>query len=127
MSLNSAHRSQTASGLVQEVFEPDSGLEPGVRWAEPPRGVRVVEARNDGAYVVEVQAPRADNPLSTAYRALSAIGVRLVHTEVHVAPDSLVQRLHLLEPDNSQLSRRRLFAALTALATTCHTTVSAPL
>lgn len=99
--------------------------ESGIRWTVPARGVRVLEARRDGAYVVEMTVPRSENVLSKGFRALSGIGVRLVHTEVRVAPDTLVQRLHLLEPDNSSLSRRRLLAALRALATACQTTVSA--
>jgi hypothetical protein len=99
--------------------------ESGIRWAAPERGVRVLEARRDGAYVIEMTMPRSENMLSKGFRALSGIGVRLVHTEVRVAPDSLVQRLHLLEPDDSSLSRRRLLAALRALATACQTTVSA--
>jgi hypothetical protein len=94
--------------------------------AKLPRGVRVVEARTDGAYVVEVEAPKSSNPLVRAFRALTEIGVRLVHTEVRVATDSVVQRFHLLEPDESPLSPPRLMLALTALATACHV-VAVPL
>jgi hypothetical protein len=126
-SLNSTHPTRIAPALAKEaITSPESGG-PTVRRARPPRGVRVIDARNDGACVVEVRAPRADNPLSRAYRALAAIGVRLVHTEVRVAPDALVQRLHLLEPDDSPLSPRRLVMALAALAAACHVTVSLPL
>lgn len=98
----------------------------GIRWSSPAplRGVRVLEARRDGAFVVEVTVPRSENVLAKGFRALSAIGVRLVHTEIRVAPDSLTQRLHLLEPDDSSLSRGRLLAALRALATACQTTVA---
>jgi hypothetical protein len=115
----------TAAAPLPDRADFAADEESGIRWNVPVRGVRVLEARRDGAYVVEVTVPRSENVLSKGFRALSAIGVRLVHTEVRVAPDSLVQRLHLLEPDDSSLSRRRLLAALRALATACQTTVAA--
>jgi hypothetical protein len=107
---------------VADLADP---AESGVRWTEPTRGVRVLEARRDGAFVVEVRASRAENPLHKAHRALSAIGVSVVHTEVRPGPDTFVQKLHLLEPDESSLSRSRLLAALRAIATACQTTVAA--
>lgn len=115
----SGHR-QIAPNRAKRLPNPDAIL------ANLPRGVRVVEAKTDGAYVVEVQAPRSNNPLARAFRALSEIGVRLVHTEVHVAPDTVVQRLHLLEPDESPLTHRRLLLALTVLAAACQTVGSVP-
>jgi hypothetical protein len=122
----------SSSALAAAAPSPDrahlaSPDDSGVRWsapAAPDRGVRVLEARRDGAYVVEVTVPRSENVLAKGFRALSAIGVRLVHTEIRVTPHSLTQRLHLLEPDDSSLSRRRLLAALRALATACQTTVA---
>lgn len=120
-SLNAAPRTSRASGR-REIKGNRPKLLPGADaiLAKLPRGVRVVEARTNGAYVVEVQGPRSNNPLVRAFRALSDIGVRMVHTEVHVAPDSVVQRLHLLEPDESPLTPPRLLLALTALAAACH-------
>ncbi len=123
-SVNAADRRRpprsSLGGSDLEVWDPELEGGADAHLAEVPRGVRVVEgARADGAVVVEVHAPRTHNPLVRVYRALSTIGVRLVHTEVHVNAHTVVQRLHLLEPDDSPLSPRRLWTALAALAAVC--------
>src|SRR5262249_1818054 len=79
-------------------------------------GVRVLEATAGSKSVVEVTAPKADNPLYRAFRALRALGVQIVHAEVRAVSDGMIQRFHLLECDGRSLNPDRLSEVLVALS-----------
>ena len=76
--------------------------------------VRVVE--NALQAVVEVKAPKANNPLYRAFRALRDLGVQIVHAEVSAVSDVMIQRFHLVECDGRSLEPRRLSEVLAALS-----------
>lgn len=81
-------------------------------------GVMVVGAGRDGACIIELVASRSKDVLSAAYATLRRLGLRLVHTEVKVSETQIVQRLHVLEPDDSPLDPTRIRRALRALYAT---------
>jgi hypothetical protein len=78
--------------------------------------VRVVEAGSGARAVVEVKAPKANNPLYRAFRALRDLGVQIVHAEVSAVSDVMIQRFHLVEGDGRSLEPGRLSEVLIALS-----------
>lgn len=78
--------------------------------------VRVVEQGHAAGAVVEVKAPKANNPLYRAFQALRDLGVQIVHAEVSAMSDFTVQRFHLLESDGRSLEPGRLSEVLAALS-----------
>ena len=78
--------------------------------------VRVVEQGHAAGAVIEVKAPRANNPLYRAFRALRDLGVQIVHAEVSAMSDFTVQRFHLVECDGRSLEPGRLSEVLAALS-----------
>jgi hypothetical protein len=75
-----------------------------------------VEQGHAAGAVIEVMAPKANNPLYRAFRALRDLGVQIVHAEVSAMSDFTVQRFHLLESDGRSLEPGRLSEVLAALS-----------
>lgn len=81
-------------------------------------GLTLLGAGRDGACVIELVVARPREVLSTVYGTLRRLGLRLVHTEVKVSDGQIVQRLHLLEPDDTPPKPHRIQRALGALYAT---------
>jgi UTP:GlnB (protein PII) uridylyltransferase len=77
--------------------------------------IRVLDLRKDGSSVVELRTSLKRNPIWRVFRAISALGLQLVHTDIKPRSGNIVQRLYLLEGDGSALTSNRLSQALTAV------------
>jgi len=77
--------------------------------------VRLLEGGPGKRAVVEMTSPVADNPIYRVYRALRALGVQIMHTEVRAFAGRVVQQLYLVERDGRTLDERRISDVLEAL------------
>ena len=80
--------------------------------------VQIIGKGRNGACIIELVAARSRDVLSAAFATVCRLGFRLVHTEVRVSRGQIVQRLHLLESDESPPKPRRALHALHALSET---------
>jgi len=89
---------------------------------DPPKmgqsAVQIIGKGRNGACIIELVVARSRDVLSAAFATVCRLGFRLVHTEVRVSRGQIVQRLHLLESDESPPKPRRALHALHALSET---------
>jgi hypothetical protein len=107
-------------GSAAIAFAPDASLGPvpgpvKVDLTTEDAVVRLLEGGPGQRAVVEMTSPVANNPIYRAYRALRALRVQIMHTEVRAMTGRLVQKLHLAERDGRALDERRISDVLNAL------------